>query len=106
MKENKGMECLNWTVDFSREAGKQFEKLKRSGSRPPIRDAIGTLMADLQKNGPQLPSWPNFGPLGKEHFHCHLRKGRPTYVACWRIVDKKTKQIEVYYVGSHEGAPY
>jgi hypothetical protein len=95
-----------WIADFSREAGKQFEKLKRSGSRPPIRDAIGALVADLQKNGPQLRNWPNFGSLGKDHFHCHLRKGSPTYVACWRIVDKKTKKIEVYYVGTHEGAPY
>jgi hypothetical protein len=136
----------DWTADFSREAGKQFEKLKRSGSRPPIRDVIGTLIADLRKNGPQLPKWPNFGSLENDCFHpssggnpalkgwvfqkdglggvrspsqvaitipglkagvhCHLRKGRPTYVACWRIIDKKTKQIEVYYVGSHEGAPY
>ena len=39
----------DWVADFSREAGKQFEKLKRSGSRPPIRDTVGTLMADLQK---------------------------------------------------------
>lgn len=96
----------NWNVSFSREAGKQYEKLKRAGSKPSIVDVIDLLALDLQKNGPQLSDWPHYGPLGKEHFHCHLRKGRPTYVACWRIVDKQTKQIEVYYVGSHEGAPY
>lgn len=96
----------DWTVDFSREAGKQYNKLKRSGSRPSINDVIDLLVLDLQKSGPQLPSWPHFGPLGKEQFHCHLRRGKPTYVACWRIINKQLKQIEVYYVGSHEGAPY
>ena len=96
----------NWTVDFSREAGKQYNKLKRNGSRPSINDTIDLLVLDLKKNGPELLDWPNYGPLEKGHFHCHLRKGRPTYVACWRIMDKKTKQIEVYYVGTHEGAPY
>jgi len=96
----------NWTVDFSREARKQYEKLRRSGSRPPITSVIGTLVLDLQKNGPNLLNWPNYGPLEAGHFHCHLRKGKPTYVACWRTLDKQIKRIEVYYVGSHEGAPY
>jgi hypothetical protein len=96
----------HWTVSFSREAGKQYEKLKRSGSRPSINDVIDLLVLDLKKNGPQLPDWPHFGPLEVERFHCHLRRGRPTYVACWRITNKQMKQIEVYYVGSHEGAPY
>lgn len=96
----------NWTVDFSTRAGKQYKKLKRSGSRPSINDVIDLLALDLQKKGPQLSDWPDFGPLEKDCFHCHLRNGKPTYVACWRIVDKKTKQIEVYYVGTHEGAPY
>ncbi len=95
-----------WAVNFSREAGKQYEKLRRSGSRPSINDVIDLLVLDMQKTGPQLFHWPNYGPLGKECFHCHLRKGKPTYVACWRVLDKQTKNIEVYYVGSHEGAPY
>ncbi len=63
-------------------------------------------MLDLRKNGPHLFTWPNYGPLGAGCFHCHLRKGKSTYVACWRVIDKQTKQIEVYYVGTHEGAPY
>ena len=95
-----------WTVEFSTKAGKQYDKLKVNGSRPSINDVIDFLALDLQKNGPLLPSWPNFGPLERDHFHCHLRKGKPTYVACWRILNKTTKQIEVYYVGTHEGAPY
>ncbi len=95
-----------WTVNFTAKAGKQYTKLKRSGSRPSINDAIDLLVMDLQKNGPQLLEWPNFGSLEKDRFHCHLRKGKPTYVACWRVVDKHVKQMEVYYVGTHEGAPY
>ena len=96
----------DWNVDFSTKAGRQYRHLKRSGSRPSINDVIDFLVLELQKHGPQLPKWPNFGPLEEDHFHCHLRKGRPTYVACWRVLDKKTKQIEVYYVGTHEGTPY
>jgi hypothetical protein len=96
----------HWTVAFSTKAGKQYNKLKVSGSRPSINDVIDLLVLDLQKNGPKLPKWTNYGPLEQDHFHCHLRKGKPTYVACWKILNKKTKQIEVYYVGTHEGAPY
>ena len=96
-----------WIVTFSRDAKKQYEKLKRSGSRKPtVNDVIDFLALDLKRNGPNLPSWPNYGSLGKDQFHCHLRKGRPTYVACWKVMDKKAKQIEVYYVGTHEKAPY
>ena len=96
----------NWNVDFSTKAGKQYLKLKRSGSRPSINDVIDLLVLDLQRRGAQLPDWPHFSSLEEGHFHCHLRRGKPTYVACWKIIDKKTKQIEVYYVGTHEGAPY
>lgn len=97
----------SWSVTFSRDAGKQYEKLKRSGSKKPsVNDAIDFLALDPQRNGPNLPSWPNYGPLSKDHFHCHLRKGRPTYVACWRIIDKQAKKLEVYYVGTHEKAAY
>lgn len=55
---------------------------------------------DLE-NGPEAPNWPNYGKLGSMTYHC----GRPIYVACW-TADKKNKTIEVYYAGTHEGAPY
>ena len=47
-------------------------------------------------------SWPNFSPLGKDKFHCHLNY---RYVACWTY-EKETITIEVYYAGSREKAPY
>ena len=95
-----------WSVYFSREASKQYAKLKRNGSRPSVNDVVDLLAIDLRTRGPAATDWPHFSALEKGHFHCHLRRGKPTYVACWRIVDKEKKQIEVYYVGSHEGAPY
>ncbi len=96
----------NWAVTFKLAAKKQYKKMERSGSKPSVNDAIDALVLDMQKNGPNLPSWPNYGPLSKDEYHCHLRKGKPTYVACWRIINKQAKEIEVYYVGTHEQAPY
>lgn len=95
-----------WSVQFSRSAIKQYKKLKRNGSKPSINDVVDLLVLDLQQRGPKLVDWPHFSSLDKDHFHCHLHRGKPTYIACWRTVDKITKYIEVYYVGTHEGAPY
>jgi hypothetical protein len=39
-------------------------------------------------------------------YHCHLKKGKPTYVCFWKILDKRERIVEVFYVGSHEKAPY
>jgi len=44
--------------------------------------------------------------LYPELHHCHLKKGRPTYIAVWEINDKEIKLVEVTYVGTHEKAPY
>lgn len=96
-----------WSVNLGRDAKKQYKRLEHSGlKKPSIIDAIDLLVIDLQESGPYLTTWPHYGSLKDNHFHCHLRKGKPTYVACWEVINKKTKKIEVYYVGSHEGAPY
>lgn len=99
-----------WSVELSRDALKQYEKLKRSGlKKPSIIDTIDLLMADLEQNGPEAKTWPHYGIIEKgkkSYYHCHLKKGRPTMIACWDVTDKKTKQIEVFYVGSHENSPY
>jgi len=39
-------------------------------------------------------------------YHCHLKKGKPTYVAVWKVTDKKNRLVEVRYVGTHEKADY
>lgn len=98
---------MKWRVIFTKNAAKQYEKLKRSGSKKPsIIDTIDVFAMELEETGPNLRKWPNFGPLGKNKYHCHLLKGRPTYVACWSIQNLQAKIIEVYYVGTHEAAPY
>ncbi len=73
-----------------------------------IRKALFALALDLRDNGPVLPGKPHFGKLkGQgETYHCHLKAGRPTYVAVWEVRDKTIRLIEVTYVGTHENAPY
>ena len=92
-----------WIIGFSNQAHKQLMKLN-----PEVRLIVTALAAELAVKGPMVPGWKNFGKLrGKGNcFHCHLKSGRPTYVACWEVIDKKIKIMEIYYVGTHEKAPY
>ena len=60
----------------------------------------------MEESGPIRGNWPNFSKLEKSDYHCHLKKGKPTYVACWRMINKQIKLLEIYYVGTHEKAPY
>jgi hypothetical protein len=96
-----------WNVRFSGAAEKQYKKLHYSGQKKPsIIDVIDLLVIELKAKGPERKDWPNYSKLSQDSYHCHLKKGRPTYVACWRVFSKELKQIQVYYVGTHEGAPY
>lgn len=99
---------MTWKVDFTHPAGRKKARLP-----PKIQEALAFLVAELEKAGPIRKNWPNFSDLGKSKkkvpanaYHCHLKKGRPTYVACWTVKDKKLKCIEIFYVGTHEDAPY
>ena len=99
-----------WEVDLSRDAKKQYKNLTRSGLKPSITAVIDALVADLKLNGPVLINWPNYGVIyeskKRSYYHCHLRKRKPTYVACWELINEQANKIEVFYVGSHEDAPY
>lgn len=68
------------------------------------------LARDLELNGPTTSGiWKNYSKLrglNGDYRHCHLVKGKPTYVCCWEIKNKKLCIMEVYYVGTHEKAPY
>ncbi len=88
-----------WKVELSGKAKRSDKLLSKNALKAFIK-----LLNDLEK-GPEAPGWPNYGKLGSMTYHCHLKKGRPTYVACW-TADKKKKIIEVYYAGTHEKAPY
>lgn len=48
----------------------------------------------------KLKGWPG------EAYHCHLNKGRPTYVAVWQADGGEVRLVEVIYAGTHEKAPY
>ena len=97
---------MQWTIYFTSKAGKQVKRLKNERAIKALR-----LLVECLKNKGPSPGkeWPNYSKLkGKKQDcrHCHLLKGNPTYVCCWEIVNSKNRIIEVYYVGTHEKAPY
>lgn len=69
-------------------------------------DSFAELLKKFIFIEPYRSNWPNYTVMQHDDFHCHIKKGRPTYVVCWKIIDKKNKLIEVYYAGTHEKAPY
>ena len=71
-----------------------------------VQDLLIALKKDIEANGPIRRNWPSFSALSSKQYHCHLKKGRPTYVAIWEVKDKEIKLIEVIYAGTHKRAPY
>lgn len=104
-----GMEEKNkdeWTVGYTSKSRKQRDDLPDK-----IIGLLRVLIKEIELSGPIRKNWPHFGALtGKNipsnSYHYHLKDGRPTYVACWCIQDKKIKIVEIYYVGTHKKAPY
>ena len=92
-----------WTVNLVNRAQKGCKKIPKS-----IQEIFQVLLAELTIAGPIRNQWPNFGKIkgARDCYHCHLRKGNPTYVAVWKQTDKARKIIEVTYVGTHEKAGY
>jgi hypothetical protein len=96
---------MKWIVQFTGKAAKQVRLLDQRAIL-----ALQVLVDNLQSNGPAPGShWHNYGKLHgrkqEDRRHCHLIKGNPTYACCWKV-NKLEKLIEVYYVGTHEKAPY
>ena len=92
---------MNWAVVSKKKVKKQVAKLPVG-----IKERLFALLLEMEKAGPVRGNWPNYGKIGNDRHHCHLKKGTPTYVAVWDVVDNRIKLIEVIYVGSHEKAPY
>lgn len=88
-------------VKIHRKAEKQAALLPR-----PVLAALYELMREIEQRGPVRGDWPNYSRLGGSRHHCHLKKGKPTYVAVWEELDKEIKLVEVIYAGTHEKAPY
>ena len=77
--------------------------IRQAGRIPkPIRIRLAILSERLAEKGPFQPDWPNYGKLGPNKYHCHLSHD---WVACW-YWNKGSQEIEVYYVGSRQDAPY
>ena len=67
-----------------------------------VQKKMFVLVMDLKDKGPEQKNWQNYSRLNSTEYHCHLGS---SWVACWKN-DKSTINIEVYYVGSREKAPY
>jgi hypothetical protein len=96
---------MSWTIRIPTKVGKKIKLLPKA-----VRATLLLLMRDLELNGPSTGGgWKNYGKLKGmpgDKRHCHLMKGNPTYVCCWEVINKQLKITEVYYVGTHEKAPY
>jgi len=94
---------MGWKVILNNRAAKDYKKLPEE-----IKDIFGALVREIEAIGPVRGNWRHFSKLSKIKHHCHLTpsKRRPTYVSCWEVIDKEHKVVEVYYVGTHEKAPY
>lgn len=91
-----------WTVHKVGQSKKASKALSKAA-----RESYAFLLIELEALGPYRSDWPNYTKMhGKDDYHCHIEKGKPTYVACWRIINKKDRILEVYYAGTHEKAPY
>ena len=79
---------MMWQVVINRKARKQLERLPEN-----IQTIFFLMMKEIEVSGPIRINWPNYGKLKgrKDQFHCHIKKGKPTYVVCWGIIDKKIK---------------
>jgi mRNA-degrading endonuclease RelE of RelBE toxin-antitoxin system len=92
---------VKWAVTIDRQALKQLPRLPKTA-----RKALVSLLTELETHGPVRGNWSNYGSLSGHRYHCHIKKGQPTYVAVWKTIDKERRIIEVIYVGTHEKAPY
>ena len=95
------MSSRSWQVKLSKKAEKSIAKLPRQ-----VLQALAALMLQIEKSGPVRGDWPNYGKLGPKRHHCHIKKGKPTYVAVWEELESGIKIVEVTYAGTHEKAPY
>ena len=92
---------MTWTVKITKRALKQLDNLPVKA-----RGALADLIKDIETDGPVRGNWPNYSRIGESLHHCHIRKGRPTYVAMWEVTSKDIRLVEVIYAGTHEKAPY
>jgi hypothetical protein len=86
-----------WRVFFRRKVEKQVGKMPRKE-----QVLFANLVEDLIRKGLIRTEWRKFSKLSDHEYHCHLLY---SWVACWHVEDGEM-EIEVYYAGSREKAPY
>ncbi len=90
-----------WTVRISKKATKAVLKMPQGAQY-----AFDHLVREIRLDGPVRGNWPNYSKLDGNRHHCHIKKGKPCYVAVWAVINNNIRIIEVQYVGTHEKAPY
>ena len=86
-----------WIISVNRKIIRKLFKLPEN-----VQQQLEVLLLDLEETGPIQPEWKNYSKLNNNKYHCHLTY---SYVACWSC-GYNTIEIEVFYVGSRENAPY
>ena len=92
---------MNWSVTLHAKVCKAILRLPVR-----VRATLALLLREIELIGPARGDWPNYDKLGKDTYHCHLKKGQPTYVVVWQVTDKAIRLVEITYAGTHEKAPY
>jgi mRNA-degrading endonuclease RelE of RelBE toxin-antitoxin system len=92
---------MSWIVIYSRKAEKQYNRLPSV-----VQDRLDLLTAEIEQTGPVRGNWKNYSKLTSNQHHCHVKAGKPTFVAVWEEKDESIKLVEVVYAGTHEKAPY
>ncbi|OQY13807.1 MAG: cytotoxic translational repressor of toxin-antitoxin stability system [Desulfobacteraceae bacterium 4572_19] len=90
-----------WVVTSTKRVKKQVKKLPQR-----VKAALYILVTEIKELGPVRGNWPNYSSLGSGQHHCHLKKGHPTYVAVWKVIDKEIQIVEIQYAGTYEKTPY
>jgi mRNA-degrading endonuclease RelE of RelBE toxin-antitoxin system len=90
-----------WRSRLTKKVERQAAKLSVR-----IRELLFQLLREIELSGPVRGNWPNYSKLGDGEHHCHLKKGKPTYVAVWIEREDEIRLVEVVYAGTHEKAPY
>jgi len=92
---------MRWTVRIKKSVAKKIPGLPEG-----VRLSLLVLLQEMELNGAVRGNWQNYGKLSDNRHHCHLKKGKPTYLAVWEEIADEINLIEVIYVGTHEKAPY
>ena len=89
-----------WKVTTNKKVAKKLQRYSF------INTHFERLISDLKQYGPQLTWWSHFSKLknGSGLYHCHIssgKKGFPTLIALWIVVNEKDKIMEVRDVITH-----